>query len=79
MITLSTHARDNHGHTYLVTIEPCRFSGKPTLVINGAPSRWWLESLADMRSERIAIDLGQNWFCTNIQDLLREIRDAKVN
>lgn len=64
-------AVDNHGHKHPVCI--VEENGRLILYCVGAPSGWRLADLAGFFSDLIAFDLGQNWFCTNIDAVLRAV------
>lgn len=72
-ITLPIQATDNHGYHYpVVLIEKSSF-GRPdwVLAIQDTPGRWFVSTLEQRAAHPvIAIDLGQNWMCTNLDELL---------
>lgn len=45
------------------------------LRIAGGPGSWYLSTLMErdgLKCTRLAIDFGQNWYCTNADELLAE-------
>ena len=74
-ITLKTFAKDNYGHSYPAYLERGRYSKALVLRFDGAPSGWDLNTLRSNRSDRIAIDFGQDWICVNYGEIASEIRD----
>ncbi len=73
MFKLTTQAKDNHGHSYDVTVQDR--DGDRVLMVDGAPSGWSMDSIMEYTSSVIFFDSGQDWKCTNIQELLAELRD----
>ena len=72
-IQLNTRARDNHGHTYSTELTV----GKLGLIlkINGTPGQWYLDSLRSSGlANQIYLDFGQDWLCTNIGEIMAEVR-----
>lgn len=64
-------AVDNHGYKYPVCIVD---EGRGfVLYCVGAPSGWSLSGLREFFSDVIALDLGQNWLCINIDAILRAV------
>lgn len=45
------------------------------LRIEGSPATWYCAGLLDREEQEIAIDFGADWYCTNIQEIMREARD----
>jgi hypothetical protein len=66
--SLMVKAKDNYGHTYPVSLrmEPLGW----VLRIEGTPGSWYMDDLKGSRE--IAIDLGQNWICTNLDEIMAE-------
>lgn len=75
MFTLKTIARDNYGYEHAVTLTPKEFYGdNAVLKIQNTPGSWFMSTLWEYQPSQIAIDYGQGWMCTNIQDVLKEAR-----
>lgn len=76
--TLTTKARDNYGHTYAVILveKDNQFGqGKKdwVLKIDGTPGQWYITTLEEGGfRNRIAIDLGQRWYCINLDAVMVE-------
>jgi hypothetical protein len=77
MLKLKTKCIDNTGREYDTYLyNDNKYSdGQPGLKFEGAPSGWHLKTLRDVYSDKLAIDSGQDWYCVNIQDILKEIRE----
>ena len=75
-ITLKTKAIDNHGHHYDVVIKSSRYSKGPVLSIEDTPGQWAIDTLLDRGSypDGLFIDIGQNWKCGNMNQILDELR-----
>jgi len=77
MIKLTTAAKDNYGHSYETTL--VRKEDKHIIMFDSAPGGWCAEDLAkEYFQDKLALDFGQGWYCTNIQDVLTEIRSMMV-
>lgn len=77
-LTLITKAVDNHGFVYPVILTECPNKDRKhdfVLRIEGAGGSWYMTSLEERpRGDRIAIDFGQNWYCTNFGAIMTEAR-----
>ena len=76
---LATKAMDNRGYEYPVSVFQLegatgKFAGKWIIKIHDTSGSWYLHMLLKERREdaRLAIDYGQDWWCTNLQPLLAE-------
>jgi hypothetical protein len=72
-VTLKTAAQDNFGNSYPVTVFT-GFGGKLVARVENTGGSWTVSTLMTHTAARIAIDFGQGWYCTNIQDLIAEVR-----
>lgn len=77
-LILKTLAQDNHGQTYQVSLRQDHKYDHRSLVlhIDSTPSGWYLSDLLDQYKSRefLWIDMGQDWRCTNIDQILDEVR-----
>lgn len=68
-------AYDNHGYSYPVLVCPSEYrDGAPVLHFVGAPSGWFLSDLRDSKAPTIWLDMGQNWFCNNFDEIMLELK-----
>lgn len=59
-------------------IEDSRYGNGPVLVIDGTPGSWYVKTLIDnFFPKGLAIDFGQGWVCTNINDIISELRKLR--
>lgn len=83
--TLTTKAHTSGGYEYPVTLvesenqyRGCKGDHYPrkndfTLRIQGTPGQWYMTTLEqNPLRDRIAIDFGQNWYCTNFGAVMAE-------
>tara|TARA_Y100000034_G_C6866259_1_gene394848 strand:+ start:729 stop:1022 length:294 start_codon:yes stop_codon:yes gene_type:complete len=77
-ITLPVKATDNYGNSYWVTLE-LKEGDKLgwILSIDETPGSWYVKTLQGKdgfsngrSSGQVAIDFGQKWYCTNIDNIL---------
>jgi len=52
-----------------------KFGYKWTVQIEGCGS-WYLTSLVQHPNNKLAIDIGQGWYCVNIQDVIKAALEA---
>lgn len=76
---LTLKATDNHENQFNVDITLSRYDDNDpewSLDINKTPGKWYMKTLTHdhvpFKDSVIAIDMGQNWLCTNINELLTE-------
>lgn len=74
LMTLNVKATDNHGHEYGVTLrDGAGFGRSPIVSIDGTPGKWFMSTLIAHRDNRLSIDYGQGWYCTNWNEIAEEI------
>ena len=73
---LAVKAEDNHGYKYDVVLRQAEENGKLLLDVKGTPATWYLSTLLEgEKSDRIYIDVGQEWLIINFAEVMKEAVD----